>query len=107
MSNFVQFFIHHRKAGVSRNLENHIVNDSTVLRADKHTSARSSDRTASGEVSNTMDINLVWLVFLAACFVTLWVRLDLIRALLIVSEIGDIIYVHMLDWYHQHAALVE
>jgi hypothetical protein len=58
---------------------------STVHRADKQASAREFDfegpsvtGTASGEVSNIMDITL-HLVFSAVCFVTLWVILDLIR----------------------------
>ena len=59
---------------------------STVHRADKRASAREFDfegpsvtGTASGEVSNIMDITPIWLVFSAVCFVTLWVILDLIR----------------------------
>lgn len=55
---------------------------STVHRADKQASAREFDfeghsvtGTASGEVSNIMDITAIW----AVCFVTLWVILDLIR----------------------------
>jgi hypothetical protein len=59
---------------------------STVHRADKRASAREFDfegpsvtGTASGEVSNIMDITPIWLVLSAVCFVTLWVILDLIR----------------------------
>jgi hypothetical protein len=58
---------------------------STVHRADKQASARKFDfegpsvtGTASGEVSNIMDITPIWIVFSAVCFVTLWVILDLI-----------------------------
>jgi hypothetical protein len=58
---------------------------STVHRADKQGSAREFDfegpsvtGTASGEVSNIMDITPIWFVFSAVCFVTLWVILDLI-----------------------------
>ena len=59
---------------------------STVHWADKQASAREFDfegpsvtGTASGEVSNIMDITTISLVFSPVCFVTLWVILDLIR----------------------------
>src|SRR5262249_39078797 len=59
---------------------------STVHWTDKQASAREFDfegpsvtGTASGEVSNIMDITTILLVFSPVCFVTLWVILDLIR----------------------------
>jgi hypothetical protein len=59
---------------------------SIVHRADKLASARKFDfegpsvtGTASGEVSNIMNITPIWLVFSVVCFVTLWVISDLIR----------------------------
>jgi hypothetical protein len=76
---------HHKKAGVSRNLENHIVNDQYTGQTNRPVQGNSTSKlplsqgTTSGEVSNIMDITPIWLVSSAVCFVTLWLVLDLIR----------------------------